>query len=375
MSKPAMSKPVFHPDEVTPQWLGTVLHNAGAATGQLTGISAEHIGAGKVGDNVRFSLQWTPAGSGPTSVVGKFPSPDPMSRAAGVSLGNYEREVRFYSELVATVEVNAPRCHLAALHTDTGDFVLVMDDLDPAVVGDQITGCHPDDAAAAIVELVGLHAPRWDDHTLGAYGQWLGPRLVHGGEPIAAIYHGLVPGFIERYGDRLSTTAMKVAEAFDAVVDRWVEPDDSPLTLTHNDFRLDNLLFTDHRTSGGRRAAVVDWQTVGLGPGVADVSYLVGSGLLTDNRQAHERDLLADYTARMRARGVPLDDNTAWHDYRRTCAAGLVMSVFASSVVGPGERSDEMFLAMAERHAAQMEDLDVIAELAASGPTRGRDTP
>jgi hypothetical protein len=35
------------------------------------------------------------------------------------------------------------------------------------------------------------------------------------------------------------------------------------------------------------------------------------------------------------------------------------MAVFASMVVGPGERSDEMFLAMANRHAAQMADLGV----------------
>ena len=138
-----MTDAVFDPDEVSAAWLTAVLRAAATTdvTGEVTSVSAERIGAGKVGDNVRFTLTWSPPNSGPATVVGKFPSPDPMSRAAGVSLGNYEREVRFYTELAHTVGVRAPACHYAMLDGETGDFVLVLADLAPATVGDQVAGC------------------------------------------------------------------------------------------------------------------------------------------------------------------------------------------------------------------------------------------
>ena len=354
-----MADAVFDPDEVDAAWLTDVLGASAEATGEVTSVTAERIGAGKVGDNVRFTLTWSPPHSGPATVVGKFPSPDPMSRAAGVSLGNYEREVRFYTELAHTVAVRAPACHFAALDEATGDFVLLLADLAPATVGDQVAGCSVDDAAAAVDELVALHAPRWGDPALTTHGDWLGPRLVGGGEALADAWRMMLPAFVERFADRLDDATVSVAERFVDVVDEWVLPLEGPLTLTHNDYRLDNLLFGTNPTDGSPYCAVVDWQTIGLGPGVADVAYVLGAGLLPDERRRSERDLLTRYLDGLAAAGVDLDAERAWWEYRRTAPAGLVMAVFASMVVGPGERSDEMFLAMARRHAAQMADLGV----------------
>lgn len=364
-----MVEPRFRPADVDASWLTGVLQRAGVADGTVAAVDADHIGAGKVGDNVRFTLTWAPGGSGPDTVVGKFPAEDPMSRSAGVNLGNYEREVRFYRELAGELDVRIPRCYLAVLDDTTGDFVLVMDDLHPACAGDQLTGCGPDDAASAIGELVGLHAPLWGDAGLSGRGAWLSPRLVDGGQPIADIYRALLPGFTERYAGRLDATTCAVTEAFAGVVGLWAEPGQSwspseaVVTVTHNDFRLDNLLFDHDPTDGRRRTAVVDWQTVGLGPGVADVSYLLGSGLLCDDRRGCERDLVGGYTQMLQAAGIDVSADDLWAEYRRTCPAGLVMAVLASSVVGAGERSDDMFLAMANRHATQMDDLGVIAEI------------
>jgi hypothetical protein len=352
-----MIEPVFTPEEVDAGWLTGVLRQAGVADGVVVDVTGEAIGAGKVGQNVRFTMTWD--GSGPDAVVGKFPSSDPMSRSAGVALRNYEREVRFYEVLADTVAVRAPRCHLASYATDTGDFVLVLEDLAPAQVGDQLTGCTVDEAASAIDELVRLHAPRWGDDSLPGIGDWLGPALVGGGELIAGAYLAMLPGFLVRYGDALSPAAATVAEELGGVIDRWVAPIDAQMTVTHNDYRLDNLLF-GRDDDGATGTAVVDWQTVGLGPGVADVAYFIGAGLLADTRRATERDLLERYRSRLGAAGVVLTADEAWWQYRRTCPAGLVMAVFASSVVGAGERSDAMFVAMAERHAIQMLDVEAL---------------
>jgi len=360
---PAPDEVVFDPDQVSAEWLGEVLVGAGEATGTLNGLAGVHIGAGKVGDNVRFTLDWSPAGSGPATVVGKFPSPDPMSRAAGAALGNYEREVRFYELLADTVAVRAPRCHLAHLDPATGDFVLILDDLAPAEVGDQITGCSVEEATAAVSELVALHAPRWGDPRLDDHRAWLGPRLVGGGQALADAWHMMLPGFLARYEGRIDPQAVAMATRFSESVGRWVDLSPGDPTVTHNDYRLDNILFGVDED--GTYAAVVDWQTVGTGPGIADVSYFIGAGLVPELRREVERDLVERYVTLLAATGIDTDPDDMWDAYRLTCPAGLVMAVFASTVVAPGERSDDMFLAMAERHALQMADLGVPAMLEA----------
>ena len=49
-----------------------------------------------------------------------------------------------------------------------------------------------------------------------------------------------------------------------------------------------------------------------------------------------------------------------WHEYRRFAFAGFIMAVLASMLVGQTDRGDEMFMAMAERSAAQIVDLDAL---------------
>ena len=86
----------------------------------------QRIGDGLVGMNVRYSLQ-VPDGSGlPSSIIAKLPSPDPTSRATGISLRNYEREVKFYNEIQPTVDIRVPRCFHGEWHADDGDFVLLV---------------------------------------------------------------------------------------------------------------------------------------------------------------------------------------------------------------------------------------------------------
>ena len=355
-----MALAVSSPDHVDAAWLTATLGAAGVASGAVAAVAAEAIGVGKVGDNVRFTLAWDPPGSGPATVVGKFPSADPTSRDAGVALGNYEREVLFYQHLAGSLRVHAPACHLAELD-DTGDFVVLMDDVAPAEPGDQLRGCTVEHAERAVAELVGLHAPYWGVPLPGGTDSWLAPRLVGGGETIAGALRMFAPGFLERYDGVLSAQAVAATEELLGVIDRWVQPPPGPLAITHNDYRLDNLLFDDRAGVPDGGVWVVDWQTVGVGPGVGDVSYFLGAGLLSGDRRRVEADLVAGYGDRLGAAGVAVDANELWELYRYTAPAGLVMAVVASSVVGADDRSDAMFTTMAERHAIQMDDLEVLA--------------
>jgi aminoglycoside phosphotransferase (APT) family kinase protein len=121
--------------------------------------------------------------------------------------------------------------------------------------------------------------------------------------------------------------------------------------VVHGDFRLDNLLF------GGPRVAVVDWQTVKIGPALSDVAYFIGSALLPEVRRDHEAALVRSYHHQLAEAGVTLPWDECWADYRRYPFDGLLMGIVASMLVARTPRGDDMFMAMVDRHGRQALDL------------------
>ena len=79
---------ISDPDDISVAWLNSVFASNGL--GRVTDFSSESIGTGQVGENVRFKLTGADV---PESVVGKFPSLDPVSRQTGIAQGNYLKEV------------------------------------------------------------------------------------------------------------------------------------------------------------------------------------------------------------------------------------------------------------------------------------------
>ena len=116
-----------------------------------------------------------------------------------------------------------------------------------------------------------------------------------------------------------------------------------------------------HRPGAGapllRRRLRPDWQTVGHGPALADVAYLLGASLSTDVRRRTEGQLLEHYRAGLGRAGVDHPLGRCREDYRREAWAGVIMTVVASQIVGATERGDEMFLTMARRHLAHVADV------------------
>ncbi len=243
----------------------------------ITSIATCRIGDGLVGLNLRVALECMNP-EVPSSVVIKLPSLDETSRATGVALRNYEREVKFYLGVAATVDIRVPHCHHGAWDESTGDFVLVLEDMAPAEQGNQITGCSPQMASAAVEELAKLHAPRWDDPTLDDL-DWLGGRSTP--EDIAVVvglWTMFVPSFLESYSHYLDAPQLKVLNGFGERIEGWLNGRSGPRTVTHGDYRLDNLLFGDGTTAPGVTA--VDWQTPSHGSPIVDLSYFCGAGLL-----------------------------------------------------------------------------------------------
>lgn len=357
---------IRHAADVSPEWLTRALSGAGtlAEGARVVDCTMDPIGTGQMADTTRFTLTYDTAESGPPSVVGKFASADDQSRATGLALRAYEIEVRFYQQLARRVGARVPALYLADVEPETGWFTLLLEDMVGARQGDQIAACGPDVAAAVLEEMAGLHAPCWEAPDLAAL-EWLNRSSPEADAFLATMVESLLPGFLERYADQLAPEHVALCETFATQLPSWLQGRTGPRTASHGDFRLDNLLFQP----GRRRPVVVDWQTLSWAGGSADVAYFIGGCLGTDERRAHELDLLAHYHHALCARGV-CDYSLAQlrHDARRDSFGGVLMAVVASMVVQRTERGDLMFLTSTTRHAQHALDCDALALL-----TSGRD--
>jgi len=333
------------PDEITSEWLSTVL----GADVELAGTT--RIGDGLVGMNLRLALRGADA---PTSLIAKLPTLDPTSRATATALRNYEREVKFYEQIAPTVDIRVAQCHHAEWHADTDDFVLLLEDLAPGEQGNQLHGCSAEHSRVAVVELARLHGPRWGDPTLDEV-EFLRRSGADDAAVLQSFWEMLVPGFLGTYSKYLDSEGVALIERFGSRLADWVVGHTLPSTVTHGDYRLDNLMFRS--AAGGYPVAAVDWQTPGLGAASADVAYFLGAGPLPEVRREIERDLVHEYCAALDAYGVTVDEGEFWHQFCRDAYSGIIMAVIASQVVGESERSEAMFAAMATRHTRHALDL------------------
>ena len=234
---------------------------------------------------------------------------------------------------------------MAEVEPETGWFTLLLQDIAGAAQGDQIAACAPEVAAAVLEEMAGLHAPCWEDPDLAGRA-WLNRATPESDGFLAALVGSLLPGFLERYEDSLAPEHRDVCRLFAEHLPAYLRLHTGPRTASHGDFRLDNLLFQ----AGNPRPVVVDWQTTAWAGASLDVAYFIGGCLSTEDRRAHEPDLLAHYHDALRRGGVSdysLEQLRA--DTRLDTFGGVLMAIVAAMVVQRTERGDLMFLTSTTR--------------------------
>jgi hypothetical protein len=327
-------------------------HLGGSA---VTTVRAEPVGTGQVSDSFRLRLAYDRATALPPTMVAKVPAADEASRGAARAFRTYEIEASFYAELAAGLPVSLPACYFAAYDPEPDEYIVLLEDLAPAQPGDQLTGISTDEAAAAIEELAALHAAGWGSERLAAL-PWLNRNTPDSASLLASVVTQLYPGFRDRFTGRVDPGTLPLIEDFLPLVPGYLDGsgDSQPRTIVHGDFRADNLLF------GGPRPFVLDWQTCSYGSAAGDLAYFLASSLQVPDRQRHEQDLVREYHDALTARGVGLSWDDCWLGYRRSAFGGIVMDIVAAMVVEQTERGDEMFAAMASRHAQHALDLDAL---------------
>lgn len=356
------------PEALTPEWLTQALRQTGTIReAAVRSFDTEVIaqGVGLIGQLARVKLHYDREEPGaPRSLVAKFPAAAPENREIGNLFRFYEREIRFYEEIAQEVELRTPRRYYSAMDTQAGEYVLLLEDLAPARVGDQLASCSPAEVELAIRELAKFHAGWWENPRL-AEMDWM--PMVN--DPIQKSaedsYQQSWEPFLERFGKRVPAWLLRTGEELGKNIARILdEMADPPRTIIHGDYRLDNLFFAT--PEGGDPLAVVDWQIASRGRGIFDVAYFMSTNVDPRERRAVEQDVLRAYHRILTERGVrDYDFDQLLRDYRLSVLFCLVYSVIAGGSLDlSNERGVALAQAMIDRTASAIEDLDAGRALA-----------
>ncbi|MGH6910199.1 MAG: phosphotransferase, partial [Phenylobacterium sp.] len=353
-----MSGPdIRRPGAVDADWLTRALQGAGVDA-VVESFTAKAVGTGQIGDSVRFALKYARGGDdAPGSLVGKFPSADPDSFGTGVMLGNYHREVMFYRHLADGALIRTPKCLFADVADEGGEFVLLMEDLAPAMPGDQLKGVSLEQARLVIDEAAKLHASHWADEGLDELPWVSGSRAAPPSQVTPELVQALWAGFRARYAERLQPDWIEIGERIAGRFGALAEGNAGPRCLTHNDFRPDNMMFATD--AGGHPVTTLDWQSFAYGNGATDVAYFLSGAISPELRRRNEKELLDRYYAGLRLHGVQdygRDDLA--RDYGRGGFLLFMTAFFAAMVVKQTARGDDMFMQMMGGASQQILDHD-----------------
>ncbi len=350
-------------DDITPEWLNEVLDGSVTGGAKVASIDKEIIGegAGFVGEITRLSLTYDGnAASALASLIAKLPTRDEAFRNLANMVNLYEREIRFYEQIADDVPLRTPEMYFSHADSATGDHVLLLEDLAPGRVGDQLATCSIDEAKLALRTLARLHAAFWNSPRLKEF-EWMpgadDPTLIG---LISMMYERSWPIFVERYGDQVPPEIFPIGEKFgQKFTELAKEIEGGPLTITHADYRLDNMFFD---LADGSPIAIIDWQLTQRGPALGDVTYFLAGNLTPEVRREHETDLVRVYHEALVKHGVEdYDYETCAEDYRR---AALLLFIFVVTnqedfaIEDYNERAQNLMSAMLERYMTAILDLN-----------------
>lgn len=352
-----MAPGIPSPDRITTDWINQVLLRNGFE-GAVESFEVVPIGTGQLAESLRFSLQLAARDEAraPASLVGKFPSSDENSRKTCHGLNLYRNEVLFYKDLAQRSRIHVPTVLAAEFDHETHDFLLMFEDLATSRPGNQLEGLSVNEARVALREAARLHASSWNDAQLKEL-PWISVPDTAQDFYTTELVEQAWREFDAHFGRRMEPDVRDVCSRFVGAHRTWNQALDTPKCLTHCDFRADNLLIDD--VSG--RIATVDWQTVNmLGSGM-DAAYFIGGSLTTEDRRAHEQELLGLYYDELLSGGVSgYSFDQFYRDYRHYSFAGLTVAIAGLILTKRTRRGDEMFFSMVDRHARHVLDLGAI---------------
>jgi len=392
-------------EELTSDWLTQALRERKVLNeAQITSIRLDALdgGEGFMGHVARLHLEYDrPEEGAPATLIAKIPTTVDGNRSIGELVGAYEREIFFYDSIAPQLPVETPRSYFSAMEVGRGSkkdaegaamldrlpmwlirlamrlvtwivskrkrkYLLLISDLAPGRVGDQVAGCTREEAARILSAIARVHVKYWRspklDESSWLRRQDLNPRTMQ----------CIFLGNLETFKDRLRAGA---PENFEPSL-RWLEAKavellqafhvSSPETLLHGDMRLDNVSFKPAQGNDPEPIVLFDWQLAGRGPGAYDVAYFLSGALAADVSPEVAVDLVRGYHDQLVALGVddyPFED--CLRDYRRALLTVLHRVCSTGSIELGEERAFQLISMWLERTLARLRGVDYDALLKA----------
>lgn len=345
-------------DDVTPEWMTAVI--AGRHPGAIVNDVTVQLRDDGTNRRARLGLAYS-AGTGPDTVFVKSVDTE-HKELVRLTSGLFHEPRLFRSGVELPLE--HPTVYAAAIDETQDNFILVMEDLtardaDPRDATGPLT---VDQAANGLRGLARLHARFWgqrsgDDPNLAwleAFVPWPGMDAAPLELAYAAIGDAATPEIHSLTGDLL----------FNQLWARYIRTlTNAPQTLLHGDPHIGNTYVLPDGDVG-----FLDWQVARRGNWSLDVGYFLQGALTTEDRRAHERELLEEYRA---ALDLPADEKPSaaetWLRYRASATHGLALWLATASAGEAWQRPD-IAVALARRYAIAYVDLDTPAALDAIDP-------
>jgi hypothetical protein len=348
--------------DITADWLNDVLHSSR----YLEDVNIESIeqetmavGEGFVSDMARITLKYDrDAPHLPKTIIAKFPVSFESANAVAMLFRLYEREVRFYSEVAKKSPIRTPGLVYCDMDLESNRFALLLEDCACYQQVDQIKGLDYETTKRVALMLADFHAHWWDTEELESLTWMPGP-----GSPEAmALVDTYVGGWDFSVQSELFTSALpeggreageKIRKQYPLLMENAAS---DKLTITHFDFRVDNLFFDFENRENP--VIVFDWGSASKYRGVIDLSYFLGGSITVDLRRQIEKEIIKIYHQRLLENGVSgYSYDECWEDYLMGTILYAYLPVLAfSSLDMSDERAKELGKLIINRHFATIVD-------------------
>lgn len=262
----------------------------------------------------------------PPRLIAKYTSRNRQVIESVINLyQQYWRETSFYNE-IPDVGISRPECLYARYEPDSQEFVLLMNDLAPAISPSWAST--PEQVAEAVSHLPRMHARWWNSPVLREK-DWL---VQFDNRDFFRLAAGAAVGCLDRvrelFGDdaRETMALMQIwAEGIEGYLDHIAT---RPFTLVHGDYHPKQLFFP---SASGGEFSVIDWQFSFVAQGAWDLARIILTGQDIETRREREPALIRQYHAALLEHGVEnysLEDLE--HDYRLGIYANQMIMTIAT---------------------------------------------
>ena len=348
-------------EDLTPELLSDVMseQTPGVVVSKVDVIQTSQCGDGfaSTADRVVLGIEYAPGSVAgpPTRLMLKTMLAHPHAPGS-----MYQNEVRFYTLIRPELTIEAPRAFGSMFDPDSNQFGILMEDLStrPARFPNVLSGTTVDEVRGVIQSLAGLHAHFWQSPRFATDLAWL-PTPTSGGmyKIFTGIGLDLIKDQVARNpfkADLIAPLGKSLDELWDYLWRMQRVLSEAPSTLLHGDPHIANTYLLQGGVGG-----LLDWQLMAKGRWAHDLTYLMVTGLSTEDRRTFERELIAEYLDTLATRGVanPPGEEEAWLLYRQSVIWGLVIGWL---ITPPENYGESITVGNLERLVAAVQDLETL---------------